>query len=207
MEGGDAVANAGRRLTAVWLVLCAAAVAAPVVKNPSFEADRYGKYAGGARRNGGKVTGWRFKGNVGVNPWWSDPAKQRGPNHSFSDNGRFPHGKQVALMQNVCELAQTIDGFEAGKRYVVTYFENARHLNWKAEAPPRIQVTLGGEVIVSLHPVAPVSGRDRRDMPFDLVQSAVFTAPKSGAFDLVFKTTVGTRVTVFVDKVEVRRQK
>jgi len=181
--------------------------AAPVVRNGSFEADGFGKYPGLARVNGGKITGWRFKGNVGVNPWWQNPAQQKGPVHSYSDNGRFPQGKQVALIQNVGELAQTIDGFEAGKRYVVTYFENARKLNYNPDAPPRLQVSLGGDVIVSLHPVAPVNDKGERTLPFDFVQSAVFTAPKSGAFDLVFKTTVGTRVTIFVDRVEIKEVK
>ncbi len=189
------------------VILTLPLAAAPVVNNGSFEADRFGRAPGLAGVNGGKITGWRFKGHVGVNPWWQDPARQQGPVHSFSDNGRFPHGKQVALIQNVGELAQTIDGFEAGKRYVVTYFENARKLNYDPDAPPRIQVSLGGEVIVSLHPVAPVNDKNERTLPFDFVQSAAFTAPKSGAFDLVFKTTVGTRVTIFVDQVEIREVK
>ena len=56
---------------------------------------------------------------------------------------------------------------------------------------------------MSLHPVGPVEGKDSRSLPYDFVQSAPFTAPKSGSFDLVFTTTVGTRVTVLLDHVQV----
>jgi len=183
------------------------AMAQPAVKNPSFEIDRFGRFPGSAKANGGTITGWTFTGNVGVNPWWDDAARQKGANHTFSDNGRLPHGRQVALMQNQCTLSQKVAGFKAGKKYVVTYSENARYGNWTAESPPRIVVTLGGETIVSEHPVAPVDKRDQRTLPFDFVESAVFTAPRDGAFDLVFTTTITHRVTILIDNVRIKEVK
>ena len=178
-------------------------MAEPKIINGSFEVDRYSKYPGLAKQHGG-ITGWQCQGNVGVNPWWRDAVKLNGPVHSFTDNGHVSHGRQMALMQNECKLWQTVQGFENGKRYVVTYHENARYLNWSADGPPRIKVTLGGELVVSEHAVKPVNARDQRTLPFAVVQSAVFTAPRDGAFDLVFTTTVSNRVTVLLDKVEIR---
>ncbi len=189
------------------LALALNAAAAPVVKNGSFEADRFSRWPGLARGNGGRITGWRYKGNVGVNPLWKDPQRQRGPISPYFDNGRIPDGKQVALLQNVCELSQRVAGFEAGKKYVVTYYENARRLNFFPSAPPRIRVLLGGKEVVSLHAVRPVDEKHAHATPFDYVESAVFRAPRSGAFELVFRTTVGARVTVFIDRVEIKEVK
>lgn len=199
--------RSGSKIIAIVLCWSTIVLAQPVVKNPSFEVDRFAKYPGLARGNGGKITGWAFKGNVGVNPWWDDAANRKGANQTYSDNGRFAHGRQVALMQNQCTLSQKVIGFQAGKRYIVTYSENARWGNWTAEGPPRIVVTLGGETIVSEHPVGPVDGRDQRTLPFDFVESAVFTAPRDGAFDLVFTTTVNNRVTILIDNVRIKEVK
>lgn len=189
----------------VLVAFCSASISwsEPKVLNPSFEADKYGKSPGHARVNGGKITGWKYTGGVGINPWWNDPARQTGPTHSFSDNGRVPHGRQVALMQNKCTLSQTIYGFEAGKEYRVTYRENARH-NRAPERRPKLKVTLGGQTIVSLHEIAPVDGFGMRSVPYNLVESAVFTAPERGGFDLVFTTTVHNRVTALIDDVKVK---
>jgi len=184
------------------VLLSVAAFGVPTVVNPSFEADRYDVYPGYASNNGGRVTGWRYAGNVGINPWWFDPEKPAGPRHSFSDNGVVPHGRQVALMQNQCTLSQAVDGFEAGKKYRVTYYENARRYT-QGKEPPRITVCLGGETVVSEHGVAPKEGMERRTLPYDYVESAVFTAPREGAFELLFKTTRGGGVTVLIDSVAV----
>jgi len=191
------------RLVLFALFAATAALAEPKIINGSFEADRYSKYPGLAKQHSG-ITGWKCQGNVGVNPWWQDAAKRTGPVHSYTDNGRVPHGRQMALMQNKCKLWQTVQSFEKGRKYVVTYHENARYLNWSADGPPRIKVTLGGELIVSEHAVKPVGSKNERILPFAAVESAVFTAPRSGTFDLVFETTVSNRVTVLLDRVAVR---
>jgi len=176
------------------------AAAAPRVVNPSFEADTFEVPPGYASNNGGAITGWQYQGNVGINPWWGNPAERTAPGHSFSDNAIVPAGRQVALMQNQCELRQTIDGFEAGKRYRLVFRENARKFN-RAEARPRLEVTLGGETIVSPHAVTPVEAMNSRTLPYHLVESAPFTAPTAGTLKLVFKTTVGGGVTVLLDAI------
>jgi len=181
------------------------APAKPTVVNPSFEEDRFGTYPGYAARQGGRqrdITGWSYTGNVGLNPWWQNPAEQKGPNQPFSDNGVIPHGKQVALLQNKCTLSQSIPGFKAGKRYRVTYRENARHQN-RPDRIPKMKVALDGEIIVSEHAIEPVQPINARNLPYDFVESAVFVPPLDGTYDLVFTTTVSTGVTVLIDDVRV----
>ena len=176
----------------------------PTVVNPSFERDRFGAYPGYARQeaNGKRITGWSYTGNAGINPWWKDPAAQTGPNYPFSDNAVIPDGKQVALLQNKCTLSQSVPGFKAGKKYRVTYCENARHQNRPGRVP-KMKVALDGEVIVSEHAIEPVQRANTRNLPCDFVESAVFVPPLDGAYDLVFTTTVDTGVTVLLDDVRV----
>jgi len=184
------------------ILLASMALAEPKVANPSFETDRFGKWPGYVGHNGHKITGWTFTGSVGINPVWNDTAKPAGPRHAFSDNARVPHGRQVAFIQNVGALKQSVAGFEKGKRYRVVYCENARHNN-AATRNPRLKVTLGGEVVVSEHRIEPVERIDRRTLPYNLVESAVFTAPRDGAFELVFATSFGDRVAVLIDHVRI----
>jgi hypothetical protein len=193
-----------RTAAASCAVLAWAAViapAAPRLANPSFEADAFGEYPGYTEHNG-PITGWEHEGNAGVNPWWINAEKRLGPGYAFADNGIIPHGRQAAFIQNIGKLRQSIDGFEEGKKYRVTYYENGRH-NGAPERRPRMLVTLGGEVIVSEHELEPVDGLSARTLPYNYVESAVFTAPRDGAFDLVFESTFGDRVAVLIDKVEV----
>ena len=142
--------------------------------------------------------GWSFKGSVGINPSWEGKK----PIHAFSDNGRVPHGRQVLFMQNVATVSQRVEGFERGKRYRVVYFENARENN-APKRNPRLVVTLGREVVVSEHAVLPVEGIHSRALPYCRVESAVFTAPGDGAFELTFRTTFGDRVAVLIDHVRI----
>ncbi len=178
------------------------AVAAPKVVNGSFEADRYTKAPGQARANGGKIQGWQFTGSVGLNPTWEGAGKKATAVHTFDDNGRVPDGRQVALLQNACTLSQRIEGFEAGRRYRVTFRENARRKS-RSPDPPRLEVTLDGQTIVSSHLVTPADDFDRRTLPYHLVESAEFVAPRSGALELVFKTTLDTGLTVLLDQVQI----
>jgi len=196
-----------RRVLSLALgLLCAAALATaaegPIVANPSFEADRYTKWPGTARQHGGRITGWTWKGSVGINPVWDDPRDRAAFRHAFTDNARHPHGRQAAFIQNIGTLSQRIPGFVKGKRYRVTYYENARHNN-APKRNPRLEVTLGGQVVVSEHRVEPVEPIDIRTLPYRFVESAVFVAPASGAFELVFRTTFGDRVAVLIDHIAV----
>ena len=183
-------------------LLAACALAGPKVANGSFEADRFTRWPGGAGQNGRRIAGWQFTGNAGVNPVWEGEGKAARPRHAFSDNARIPHGRQVAFIQNVGTLKQTVAGFEKGRRYRVTYCENARHNNAPGRNP-RLKVLLGGQLIVSEHAVTPAERIDSRTLPYALVESAVFVAPESGAFDLIFETTFGDRVAVLIDQVRI----
>ncbi len=175
----------------------------PRIENPSFEVDLFKTYPGLARVNGGKISGWQFKGQVGVNPYWTGAPKRTGALRPFVDNGITPHGRQIVLMQNLCTLSQQVGGFEAGRQYVVCYYENARHMG-RAKEPPRLVVTLGGQTIVSEHDVRCVDNPNQFTLPYDYVESAPFTAAKDGSFELVFQTTVDGGVTVLVDRVAIK---
>ncbi len=189
-----------------WLCCLAVTIAsaAPVVQNGSFEADRYAVSPGTAAANGKTITGWTYAGNAGLNPVWRNPQAQKGPDAAFYDNGAIPDGKQIALIQGPGSLSQVVPGFEQGKRYVVTLRENGR-VQHQGTQWPRLQVTLGGEVIVSAHDVPPVAKKDALDVPFCRVESAVFTAPTSGEFELVIETVQESRTTtVYIDAVGIR---
>lgn len=191
----------------IILLLCVSGhglASEPRIENPSFEADVYKNYPGVARVNGGKITGWQFTGNVGVNPFWAGAPKQTGPQRPFVDGGRTPHGKQVVLMQNLCTLSQTVGGLEPGKQYFVRYFENARHMR-QIKGAPRLVVTVNGEEIVSEHDVRCVDNPNQFSLPYDLVESTPFVAPKDGSAKLVFQTTVDGGVTVLIDEVTIER--
>jgi hypothetical protein len=195
------------RLTAllVWagLTLAVAASAQPRVANPGFEQDRFTVWPGYLRHNGGGIAGWQ--GGSGVNPIWNHPETQKGPEAPFCDNGKIPEGKQLAFIQGPGRLSQRVSGFEAGRTYRVLFRENARvHRPAPEAAWPRVQVTLGGKVIVSPHEVRPVSRRDDFTAPFVRVESASFTAAADGAYELVFETLHKESSTVLLDDVSVQ---
>lgn len=106
-------------------------------------------------------------------------------------------------MQNLCTLSQKITGLEPGKRYVVTYHENARQMR-RIQGAPRLVVMIGDETIVSEHDVRCVDAPNQFTLPYDFVESASFVPPKSGEADLVFKTTVDGGVTVLIDQVTIQ---
>jgi len=167
------------------------------VENPGFETGTFKVYPGYARQNGDAIPGWKYEGSVGINPVFAPK-----PKHAFSDNGHIPEGRQVAFLQNCGTLSQEIAGFEQGKRYRVCFRENARHNN-APDRNPRLRVTLGGEVVVSEHAVLPVTRIDDHTVPYARVESAVFTAPRDGAFELVFETTFPDRVAVLLDQITI----
>lgn len=189
-------------VSAAGIAVCVA-LAAPVVQNPGFEADRYSVWPGTADVNGKSIEGWSYRGNAGINPLWKDPKGQKGPDAPFHDNGAVPEGKQIAFIQGPGSLSQVITGFERGKHYVVQFRENAR-IQRQGEQWPRVQVTLGGEVIVSPHEVRPVGQKGDFSTPFYRVESAAFVAPRHDAFELVIETVQTSRTTtLLVDAVEI----
>jgi hypothetical protein len=172
-----------------------------VVLNPSFEADAYGVSPGYASGNGGSIAGWTFTGAAGVNPYYADPAARTGAQSPFADNAIIEDGQQVAFIQNVGTLSQSIGGFRAGRSYRVTYHENGRFnqgTQW-----PSLEVRLGGEVVVSPHEVAAMNAVSERTLPYVYVESAPFIAPADGAYTLQFRSLEGNAVSVLLDNVRV----
>jgi hypothetical protein len=189
---------------AAVLLTAASATGAPVIGNPSFEADRYVASPGTAAGNGKTITAWAHTGNAGVNPIWKDPQAPKGPESPFHDNGRIPDGRQLAFIQGPGAIRQVVTGFEAGKRYLVTFRENAR-VQRQGTQWPRVQAALGGELIVSPHEVTPVAPQNAFEAPFCRVESALFTAPHAGDFELVIETVQEScTTTVLLDAVEIR---
>jgi len=190
----------------LWLSVAFAASlsAAPVVQNPSFEADRYSVWPGTAGTNGKTLTGWSYSGNAGVNPLWKDPQAQKGAEAPFHDNGAIPDGKQLAFIQGPGKLSQMVSGFEQGRRYIVEFRENAR-VQRQGNQWPQLRVTLGGQVIVSPHEVAPIAKPGDFAFPFYRVESAILTAPSAGPFELVIETVQEPRTTtILLDAVTIR---
>ena len=191
-------------LGGLWALVSVRAASAPATENSSFEADRYAKWPGYSRQHDGAMTGWRATGGAGVNPIWKDPDNQRGPDSPFHDNGRVPDGKQLAFIQGPGTINQVIDGFERGRRYVVTYRENAR-VQRQGTAWPRLRVALGGQVIVSPHEVVPVAKRNDFSVPFYRVESGAFAAPGDGRYELIFETIQDSpTTTVMIDDIRIR---
>ncbi len=177
----------------------------PQVVNGSFEADAYRKTPGTTGANGGRLTGWRHRGNVGVNPVWADPQKRTGPTAPFHDNGRVPDGRQIGLLQGPGSLSQTIAGFRAGERWRVVYRENGR-VQRRGTEWPRARVLLGGQEVVSPHEVPPVGRQDDFDTPFARVESAWFTVPADGPLELVIEAVQETATTtLLLDDVRLER--
>jgi hypothetical protein len=182
--------------------LATLAAGAPQLTNPSFEVDRYSKWPGYARHNGGAITGW--EGVSGINPLWRNPEAQQGPDAPFLDNGKIPHGKQLAFIQGPGKLSQRLSGLEAGRRYQVTYRENARvHRPSETAEWPRLRVLLGEQVIVSAHKVTPVTRKGDFSAPFYRVESGQFTPPRDGDYELRFETLQSSSSTVLLDDVRI----
>ena len=200
--------RAWRKLAASGFVLAAvlfgpryaAEPPGPRVRNGSFELDRFTRRPGYAAANGG-ITGCRIKGNVGINPCHlSKRGKRR--SYDFADNGVIPDGEQVAFLQNIGELRQTIAGFRAGRRYRVVYYENGRVMR-ATPKDPVVEVLLGGEVVVSRHSVPPVETVKFHTVPYFRVESAVFIPKRDGAYELVFRTSQGGGTSLLLDNVRI----
>jgi len=117
---------------------------APVLINPSFEADHFTNFPGLVSGNRA-LTGWFAAGSVGLNP----VADGRSP---YADNGLIPQGTQVAFIQAGGLLRQTSGGFIVGGVYQLQYAENA----CAQCLTPAITVTVGADTVVPSHLVFPV---------------------------------------------------
>jgi len=193
-------------LPLLWVLLTTALAAfgQPVIQNASFEQDAFSVSPGYSRQNGGAISGWQ--GGSGVNPIWEDPRNRKGPQAPFWDNGKLPRGRQLAFIQGPGRLAQLVPGFEAARRYRVTYRENARVHKPSAEARwPVLEVSLGDQIVVSPHEVTPVTRAKDFTAPFVRVVSGEFAAPRDGPFELVFRTTQQQGSMVLLDDVRIEQ--
>src|ERR1051325_795591 len=146
---------------------------APLLINPSFEADHFTNFPGLVSSNRA-MTGWFAVGNVGLNPI----ADGRSP---YADNGAVPQGTQVAFIQSGGLLRQTLAGFIVGGVYQVQYAENA----CGQCLTPAITVTVGADTVVASHPVFPVGGSNS----YHQVVSAPFVAIAT-SLQISFQNTV-----------------
>src|ERR1043165_3713222 len=163
-------------LIAAALLSCAPTAlpqTAPVISNPSFEADHFTNYPGLVSSNRA-MTGWFAVGNVGINPI----VDGRSP---YADNGAIPQGTQVAFIQSGGLLRQTLGGFIVGGVYQVQYAENACGQCFA----PAITVTVGADTVVVSHPVFPVGGSNS----YHQVASAPFVATAT-SLQISFQNTV-----------------
>ena len=177
------------------------ALGQPKVANGGFEADRYTKQPGYADQNGKTITGWTYRGHVGVNPVHiGEDGKQ--VSSPFADNARIPQGRHVLFMQNRATVSQKVAGFRGGRRYRLEFRENARAYN-RSNTFPKLTVTLGGKTLVSPHLVEPICPADQRDLPYARVVSDVFVPPADGACKLVFQTLNTGGVSVLIDDVRI----
>jgi hypothetical protein len=162
---------------------------APVIANPSFEADNFAVFPGYIDQNG-PITGWNGLGGHGVNP-----GTFGGP---FSDNGTIPNGTKAAFLQADGALSQVISGFSIGATYQIRYFENAR--NCCSGTSPFNEVRIGATTVVAAHAVPPVGGSN----PYRDVTSDAFVAT-STALELSFikSNPQGGDTTLLVDNVSI----
>lgn len=158
------------------LLLVSPVFASITVKNSSFENDSPTTWPFYC-----SITDWAGGGTVGVNT-------SSGP---FADNGNVPDGEKVAFIQGQWSLSQSIDGFEAGKSYMLSYRENAR-----TGGVPIAEATLGSQTVVASHSVDPTYGNY-------YVRTGLFTAPESGAYTLEIKETGPGDVTLLIDDVKI----
>jgi hypothetical protein len=170
--------------------VCINEVSAPYVENGGFETNTFTVYPGYVGSNG-PITGWTSSGCTGLNP--------TGSNNPFADNGKKPEGNNVGFIQYAGSLSQTINGFEAGVKYRLTYYENARI----ATMQPTLQVTLGSQTLVPLHTIWAVDdygiyGLDYRKVMID------FTVPNDGAYTLTFAAGNSQDSATLIDKVSIK---
>lgn len=110
-----------------------------VVMNPSFEASGTPTSPGTLT----KMAGWTSTGTVGVNFGGAGP---------YADNGKTPDQDNVAFIQDVGSLKQTLKGLTTGEVYTVTFAYNA-----PVGGASHLQVTADSAMVVDLD-VTPVGG-------------------------------------------------
>jgi hypothetical protein len=161
---------------------------APVIVNPSFEADLFQYYPGYVQNNM-PITGWNALGCHGLNPTPSGSP--------FTDNGQLPDGRQAAFLQQNGAMSQVVKGFTVGAVYQIGYFENARNWLWGPDAPTA-EMKVGDVTVVAPHAVTPVGGNN----PYRFVVSDPFVTTATDLEIAIIKgSLLGTDTTLLIDKV------
>jgi len=194
-------------LPVVVMVLCSTAAAAPVLMNPSFEADTFDVFPGYCSDNG-PVTGWIGSDYAGLNP-----GASMGP---FTDNGLIPDGEQVAFLQvpepgePPTTLSQTVDGFQVGGQYIVRFHANSRDAYRTdpsgLELPgASLTVMVDDQTLIDSLLVPPVETSGSYTQPYHLLTTPHFTAT-AGTMTLSFiNPQVGGDTTLLLDQVTIER--
>jgi len=162
-------------------------VALPVILNPTFDTDAnlftsFPGYAGGS--NPAEIPSWPGTGNRGINPG-------DGAGSPFRDNGN--NASNVAFLQNVANIAQSISGWEAGKNYRIAFDYNARSGN-----DPDMTATIGSGTFTDAS-VPPVGGTNSY-----YAGNIVFT-PTSVTETLEIEQTASPAQSLLVDNFRVFR--
>src|ERR1043166_3393457 len=180
-------------LAAAAVLCCASALSqtAPVLINPSFEADHFTNFPGLVSSNRA-MTGWFAVGSVGLNPI----VDGRSP---YADNGAIPQGTQVAFIQSGGLLRQTLGGFVVGGVYQIQYAENA----CAQCLPPAITVTVGSDTVVPLHSVFPVGQSNAYHQVLSSPFVAIATSLQISFQNTVTGTTNGVSSVALVDNISI----
>lgn len=201
------MANAVRVSVAVAMAVALVAgagggLAAPIVVNPSFEANTFPTWPGYITGAGnGPITGWTSSGGggTGLNPaGGSAPFADNGTRPSAADVGATPNptnGNQIALIQSgpVTSLSQAISGFDPDAWYVLDYRENERN-----NQASTLVVTMDATTLVPAHTVRSVGGTNQ----YHNIRSAPFTLGTATSGTLSFTASSGGDNTVLLDNVK-----
>jgi len=161
------------------------ASAAPVILDPGFEfpVQPANQFEQGGGTGNGSLAGanWAFSTNAGISR-----------NVSGFQNGSVlaPEGSQIALIQQVGTVSQTLSGFDPGKLYQLTVSQRARNGQTND-----LQVRLDGQLVGSTR---------TNSMAFSDYSTSLFTVA-SAAPVLEFRATnpAGGDKTTFFDNVRV----
>lgn len=105
---------------------------------------------------------------------------------AFANNGVIPDGKQVAFMQRIATLSQSVTGFDAGTTYLLSYRENARYR--PGNIPAYLSVLLDTDTIIPSHAINAAGGQGNWTSCYYGYNGAIFTVTSSGSHTLTFSS-------------------
>ena len=137
----------------------------------------------------GSIQGWDAEGGTGLN----------GSEGPFHDNGIVPDRSQIAFLQGVARIQQTVAGLEVGETYWLQFFYNARNC---CGGTIDLAVLLGGTELAVFENVQPVG----EAQPYH--QATVVFQAEAAQGLLEFATTVpeGEDASVLLDAVTLTKR-